>query len=79
MNNLSNEVRDLLIKHLKIDLKTIPSSIDTETIENWDSLAHLMIIEEISKKYNLDISTSDASNLLSEQDIIQYLKKNLQY
>ena len=79
MNNLSNEVRDLLIKHLKIDLKTIPSSIDTETIENWDSLAHLMIIEEISKKYNLDISTSDASNLLSEQEIIQYLKKNLQY
>ncbi len=76
-NKLSNEIRDILLKLLKIDNKNIPSIIDTESAENWDSLNHLMIIEEISKKYNIKIPTSDSINLLSEKEIINYLEQKI--
>ena len=36
-----------------------------------------MIIEEISKKYNIKIPTSDSINLLSEKEIINYLEQKI--
>ncbi|MBL42177.1 MAG: hypothetical protein CMM49_05925 [Rhodospirillaceae bacterium] len=78
-NNLSNEIRNILLKLLKIDNKNIPLIIDTESAENWDSLNHLMIIEEISKKYNIKIPTSDSINLLSEKEIINYLETKIKW
>ena len=78
-NNLSNEIRNILLKLLKIDNKNIPLIIDTESAENWDSLNHLMIIEEISKKYNIKIPTSDSIILLSEKEIINYLETKIKW
>ena len=75
-NNFDKEVRNILIKILKIDKKEKYLILDTETVENWDSIAHLMIIEELSNNYKINIPTQDALNLLSEIEIIEYLNKN---
>ena len=72
---INTEVINIIKKITKYKKVTINSKI-TNT-DNWDSLNHVLIIEEISKKYKVNISFTEMINISSIKDIIGLLKKKL--
>ena len=42
--------------------------------KNWDSLKHIEILNEISKKTKITINKKNFSNFVSLEKILQYLK-----
>ena len=71
----NTEVINIIKKIIKYKKVTINSKI--ANTDNWDSLNHVLIIEEISKKYKVNISFTEMINISSIKDIIGLLKKKL--
>ena len=71
--NLSNIVK-IISKHTRVKEELIDLNSSTETIDRWDSLAHINIIVDIEKKFNIKIKTTKVSELNSVNSIIQFLK-----
>ena len=58
----------------KVKKKKIYSS---ENIEGWDSLGHMLLIQEIEKNFKISINPKDVFILQSEKSIYKYLDKKL--
>ena len=50
---------EIVSKHVKVSPDKIKEESSTETIDTWDSLAHIRIIMELEKLTNIKIQTSD--------------------
>tara|TARA_B100000035_G_scaffold234763_1_gene203034 strand:+ start:770 stop:988 length:219 start_codon:yes stop_codon:yes gene_type:complete len=50
---------EIVSKHVKVSADKIKDESSTETIDTWDSLAHIRIIMELEKLTNIKIQTSD--------------------
>ncbi len=50
---------EIVSKHVKVSVDKIKDESSTETIDTWDSLAHIRIIMELEKLTNIKIQTSD--------------------
>ena len=71
--NTQKVVIDIILKTLKIKKKDIKLNTAIGSIPEWDSLAHLNIFMNISKKFkNIDISK--ASKAKSVKDWINLVK-----
>tara|TARA_Y100000992_G_C20858938_1_gene301815 strand:- start:129 stop:353 length:225 start_codon:yes stop_codon:yes gene_type:complete len=71
--NTDKVIIDIILKTLKIKKKDIKLNTAIGSIPEWDSLAHLNIYMNISKKFkNIDIS--EASNAKSVKDWINLVK-----
>ena len=70
-------LRGIFSRVFGITLDRLPSTIDTETIAAWDSLAHLALIAELEKEFRTRFSTSESVNMLSESAIARALAMKL--
>ncbi len=75
MTKLDNEVINIFKKIFKDNKITINSNINN--VKNWDSLNHVNLIAEISKKYSIKISFIEMVNINSTKSLIKLLKKKL--
>ena len=66
-----NDLRILLIKFFKKRGKIF----SMEKIDNWDSLNHLRLVSEIEKKFQIKISSLEASKITDESKIVKLLKR----
>jgi acyl carrier protein len=55
---------------------TLEDSMSIESVEGWDSMAHVGLIMELQKEFKVSISPADAIELTSVEKIIKYLKEN---
>ena len=69
-----NIIAKIISKHTRVKEELINLNSSTETIDRWDSLAHINIIVDIEKKFNIKIKTTKVSELNSVNSIIQFLK-----
>lgn len=44
-----------------------------ETVDEWDSFNHVMLMIELKSEFNLDVSQEDFSRLTSVKDIMNIL------
>lgn len=72
--NVSKKVRSLIIEVFRIGKKK-PKKYDSENIQNWDSLSHMILIEKIEKFFNISVKTEDIEFLQSEKKIIKFLSR----
>lgn len=72
--DLKQSVRGLMYEIFRIDPTKSPASFDIDNIANWDSLGHLALIDAISSTYKVDISQAQSIELLSEEEIVRFLK-----
>lgn len=77
MNKLKDKLRMILINVLELDENNLPEIIDIDNSENWDSLAHFQIIEKLESEFNIKIKTEKIIELIGENEILNYLNKNL--
>ena len=76
--NQNNKIKiiEIISKITKINLDQINESTSMNDFSKWDSLAHLQIMLEIEKKFQIKISTSKMSELDSVIKIIKFVNSN---
>ena len=49
--------------------------LEADRIENWDSIGHLQIISALEKKFKINLSSKQISQMLSEKKIYDIISK----
>ena len=70
-------LRSVFSRVFGIAIDQLPQTIDTETIQVWDSLVHLGLIAGLEKEFRVKISTSESISMLSEVEIRTALEQKL--
>jgi len=70
-----SRVRTAIAEALRINPSELPLRATADTVERWDSLGHLAIIDVISRRFEVDIDHAEAVRLLDEDTLIQILVK----
>lgn len=68
---LQKKVTGLIEELLKLPLGTITLDTMIEEIEEWDSLAHVMIIGELEEKLGITIPLEDAIELTGVRELLE--------
>tara|TARA_A100001011_G_scaffold390383_1_gene473736 strand:- start:5730 stop:5960 length:231 start_codon:yes stop_codon:yes gene_type:complete len=70
-----DKISKIISKHTKVKEESINLESSAETIERWDSLAHINIIVDIEREFNVKIKTAKVAELNSVKSITQFLNK----
>ena len=73
---LRQRVRAAIAKALRMSPADLPLRAAADTVERWDSLGHLEIIDVISQTFGVDIDHAEAVRLLDEDALIEALEKH---
>ena len=65
------EVRAILATVLRLEEAVISSDASTDTLDQWDSLAHMNLIVAIENKYNI---TFDEQEILESTNLISVIQ-----
>ena len=76
MKILEKQILEIFKKNLKN--KNIKINSTVHNIVEWDSLSHVNIINEASKKFSVNISFNEMVNINSVKKLIDLIKKKLQ-
>ena len=76
MKKLEKKILEIFKKNLKN--KNIKINSTVHNIVEWDSLSHVNIINEASKKFSVNISFNEMVNINSVKKLIDLIKKKLQ-
>lgn len=69
------DLKKIISKALNINLNKITEDLNSNNIEEWDSLGQLSIISSLDKKFKGKIDLSKIANLNTYKDIKNFLKK----
>ena len=71
------ELKQIIAKALNIKVSQVTENLNSNKLEEWDSLGQLSIISSLDKKFKGKIDLSKFSNLDNYKDIKKKLKKIL--
>ena len=80
MNNreeIKKEIEKILSSVLEINDFVIDESLKATDIEEWDSLAHINIISEIEKKFNIKFKLQEFYLINDVKSLIDFVEKKL--
>lgn len=80
MKNISNQIKKIFSKHLKIQLAKINNKLSYVKSDKWDSINHMKIVTDIEKQYNIQFLMKDVIAMETFLKAIKitekYIKKN---
>ena len=68
---MKKQIIDLIESILKVPEGTITERTVIEDVEQWDSLAHVMIIGELEEKLGISIPLEDAIEITSMEELLR--------
>ncbi len=68
---MKEKVIALIEEILKVPAGTITEETMIEDVEQWDSLAHVMIIGELEEKLGISIPLEDAVEITSMKELLE--------
>ena len=68
-------VEQIIGKVFNIDSEDIHGSSLRESVGEWDSMGHLILIVELEENFNVSISTADVVEMVNVQKIKDILRK----
>lgn len=74
---LSQTIRKIIEEKFRIKNVKKNKIYNSDTIEAWDSLGHMLLIEEIEKKFSISINQKEVGLLQSEKSLAEYLKSKI--
>jgi acyl carrier protein len=64
---IEGRLREILASVLEVPVEEIPEDASTDTIEAWDSLAHMNLILAVEDAFGVTIPDEEAADLTSIQ------------
>lgn len=74
MEILKNKLKNAFIQALGIDESTVTDTLAYQSIPQWDSITHMILISEIESEFNISIDTDDVidmSSFAKAREIVQ--------
>ena len=76
MNSSTEEkLKEILAKVLLVDRTKINDRMSRKGVEEWDSMAHLMLVSEIESEFGVMMSDDDITEIKTVGDIKRVLRK----
>jgi len=76
MNSSTEEkLKEILAKVLLVDGTKINDRVSRKDVEEWDSMAHLMLVSEIESEFGVMMSDDDITEIKTVGDIKRVLRK----
>lgn len=73
--NRIDRVIAVVARTLQVAPEQLSPSTARDDIEQWDSLGHILLIEELGKEFKFDVPAESALSIESVQDIINVVQK----
>lgn len=70
-NEKIEQILTLIEELLKLPEGTVTPDTEIADVEEWDSLAHVMIIGEMEEKLGINISLEDAVEITSVSELLE--------
>jgi len=74
-SSTEKKLREILSKVLLLGEAEINDELSRDDIEEWDSLAHLMLINEIESAFQVTLTDDDVMTIRTIGDLKKTLKK----
>lgn len=68
---MKEKIIRLMEEVLQIPMGTVTENTKMEDLEEWDSLAHVMLIGELEAKLGISIPLDEAVEIISVQEIFE--------
>jgi acyl carrier protein len=75
--SVSYQVKKLLSKSLGIPVESITDDAGPNTVQRWDSLAHLNIMLSIEEQFKIKLSLDDFITAVSVEGIVDLVTRNI--
>lgn len=70
---LRAKVREVIMQTFGMKDNDVPDHFDVDSLEAWDSLGHMMLIEKLEAVFNVELNHSEAVRMLSEDSIVEVI------
>lgn len=68
---MEEKIIALITRVLEVEEGTITADTKMEDVEQWDSLAHVMIIGALEEELGIEIAIDEAADMTGVADILQ--------
>lgn len=75
--DISVKVKKIIAKVLEIPVDKVLDNSSQKTIQNWDSLAHLNLVMELEKEFDIAFDTQEVFTMETVEEICRLVKKHL--
>jgi acyl carrier protein len=75
MDQIDKEIYSLIANILKIPIDKISLNTGIDNQSDWDSLNHILIMNELEKVFEISLSPNDVINMINVESILNNLKK----
>ena len=75
MDQIDKEIYSLIANILKIPIDKISLNTGIDNQSDWDSLNHILIMNELEKVFEISLSPNDVINMINIKSISNNLKK----
>jgi len=74
-SSIDEKLKDILVKVLLIDELEISDGMSRKSVKEWDSMAHLMLVNEIESAFEVTMDDDEIMEIQTVGDIKNALKK----
>ena len=74
-SSTDKKLKDILAKVLLLDESKISDGMSRKSVEEWDSMAHLMLVSEIESAFEVTMDDDDIMGIQTVGDIKKTLTK----
>jgi acyl carrier protein len=74
---MENRIKEIMSVVFETDLSMIDDCSSIETIENWDSLKHMILIAVLEEEFKITFSDDEILDMLSYRFILTILKNKM--
>jgi len=74
-SSIDEKLKDILVKVLLIDELEISDGMSRKSVKEWDSMAHLMLVNEIESAFEVTMDDDEIMEIQTVGDIKKALKK----
>ena len=75
MDQIDKEIYSLIANILNISTDKINLNTGIDNQSDWDSLNHILIMNELEKVFEISLSPNDVINMINVESILNNLKK----
>ncbi|WP_269236517.1 acyl carrier protein [Flavobacterium flavigenum] len=74
--NTTEQLHNVFARAFEIPVETINDQLEYQGIAEWDSMSHLVLVEELERTYNISIDMEDILDMGNVEKIKNLLKKH---